>query len=290
MKHIEPSGRLCAPRASCAGMLNGGVVTLGLPLLNCFLNDNGTALADGAPMPVRFGTWFWGLGMNSSVFVPKTVGANYDLPEELSALRTGARPHQCVYQLQRLSGTPRRTCATTRGWVIIQRPARRRSAPRIGRARRLDVSDLTRTSAARTRFQTLTATANRRRAHQLQLRERQFPQRRRSVAAQLLQQLFGGDFQDPNAHAFHAEPAGHGAQERAVRRARPRPRSSRSMVGARTGRASNSTSPALRDLERQFDQQLTKPEPIASCHVPGAAAEEDPRPAMDTGWSPCGTS
>ena len=29
------------------GMLNGGVVTLSLPLLNCFLNDNGTALASG---------------------------------------------------------------------------------------------------------------------------------------------------------------------------------------------------------------------------------------------------
>src|SRR5581483_8893990 len=27
------------------GMLNGGLVTLGLPLLNCFLNENGTALA-----------------------------------------------------------------------------------------------------------------------------------------------------------------------------------------------------------------------------------------------------
>ena len=51
------------------GMLNGGVVTLGLPLLNCFLNTNGTALAaTGAPLPVRFGTWFWGLGMNSQVF------------------------------------------------------------------------------------------------------------------------------------------------------------------------------------------------------------------------------
>lgn len=30
------------------GMLNGGAVTIALPLLNCFLNDNGTALASGA--------------------------------------------------------------------------------------------------------------------------------------------------------------------------------------------------------------------------------------------------
>ena len=39
------------------GMLNGGAVTLALPLLNTFLNGNGNALADGKPMPVRFGTW-----------------------------------------------------------------------------------------------------------------------------------------------------------------------------------------------------------------------------------------
>src|SRR5690606_39078788 len=36
------------------GLLNGGAVTVGLPLLNCFLNGNGTALADGGKMPVRF--------------------------------------------------------------------------------------------------------------------------------------------------------------------------------------------------------------------------------------------
>jgi hypothetical protein len=35
-----------------------------LPFLNGFLNENGTALAaTGKPLPVRFGTWFWGLGL-----------------------------------------------------------------------------------------------------------------------------------------------------------------------------------------------------------------------------------
>ena len=53
------------------GMLNGTAVTVALPLLNCFLNGNGTALASGKPMPVRFGTWFWGLGMAQKVFIPK---------------------------------------------------------------------------------------------------------------------------------------------------------------------------------------------------------------------------
>ena len=55
------------------GMLNGGAVTVALPLLNCFLNDNASAWASGKPLPLRFVTWFWGLGGASSVFVPKTV-------------------------------------------------------------------------------------------------------------------------------------------------------------------------------------------------------------------------
>jgi len=65
------------------GMLNGSVVTVALPFLDCFLNDNGTALASGVEMPVRFGTWGYGLGGTTSVFVPKTLGPNYDLPPEI---------------------------------------------------------------------------------------------------------------------------------------------------------------------------------------------------------------
>ncbi len=58
-----------------------------MPLLNCFLNGNGNAYADGTPLPVRYGTWLWGLGMSKNVFVPKKTGAGYDLPEELVALK-----------------------------------------------------------------------------------------------------------------------------------------------------------------------------------------------------------
>jgi hypothetical protein len=44
------------------GMLNGGAVAVALPFLDCFLDGNGEALASGAPVPVRFGTWYWGMG------------------------------------------------------------------------------------------------------------------------------------------------------------------------------------------------------------------------------------
>lgn len=68
------------------GTLKGAAVSVGLPLLDVFLNDSGSALANGAPIPLRFGTWSWGLGMSESIFVPKKTGANFDLPEEVAAL------------------------------------------------------------------------------------------------------------------------------------------------------------------------------------------------------------
>ena len=51
-------------RTLLRGTLVGGAVTVGLPLLDCFLNENGDALAQGAPLPLRFGAWMWGCGMN----------------------------------------------------------------------------------------------------------------------------------------------------------------------------------------------------------------------------------
>jgi Protein of unknown function (DUF1552) len=73
-------------RTVLRGMLGGVAVSVGLPLFDIFLNANGTALATGAPLPVRFGTWFWGCGMNPDRWAPNREGADYDLPPELEAL------------------------------------------------------------------------------------------------------------------------------------------------------------------------------------------------------------
>src|SRR4051812_38956009 len=49
-------------RTVLRGAIRGLSVSVALPFLDCFLNDNGTALASGAPLPVRFGMWLWGIG------------------------------------------------------------------------------------------------------------------------------------------------------------------------------------------------------------------------------------
>src|SRR5688572_3364811 len=74
-------------RTILRGVMAGAAVNVALPLLNCFLNENGTALASGAPLPLRFGTWYWGCGMNPQLWVPKKAGADYDLLSELEVIK-----------------------------------------------------------------------------------------------------------------------------------------------------------------------------------------------------------
>src|SRR5580704_18410787 len=68
------------------GVLGGSAVTVALPLLDCFLDGNGEALASGAPIPVRFGTWFWGCGINAARWFPDKLGADYDIKDELQPI------------------------------------------------------------------------------------------------------------------------------------------------------------------------------------------------------------
>lgn len=82
-------------RTVLRGTAGGLAAAVGLPLLDIFLDGNGTALADGSPIPVRFGTWFWGCGMNPDRWVPRTEGADYTLPLELETL-ADVRQHVSV--------------------------------------------------------------------------------------------------------------------------------------------------------------------------------------------------
>ncbi len=50
-------------RRMLRGMLGGSAVALGLPLFEAMLNQNGTALAAGTGLPVRYGLFFWGNGL-----------------------------------------------------------------------------------------------------------------------------------------------------------------------------------------------------------------------------------
>ncbi|WP_395336736.1 DUF1552 domain-containing protein [Novosphingobium sp. BL-8H] len=73
-------------RTVLRGILRGSAVAIGLPLLDIFLDSKGEALATGAPIPVRFGTWFWGCGVNTARWFPDKLGHGYDLKAELKPI------------------------------------------------------------------------------------------------------------------------------------------------------------------------------------------------------------
>ncbi len=68
--------RFVLPRRTVLrGMLAGGIgVAIPLPRMAGMLNSNGTAYASGAPLPLRYGTWFFGNGINPPEWVPSATG------------------------------------------------------------------------------------------------------------------------------------------------------------------------------------------------------------------------
>jgi hypothetical protein len=265
MKHHTRLASLSRRRV-LQGMLNGGVVTLGLPLLNCFLNDSGTAFASGAPLPLRFGTWFWGLGMNSSVFVPKTLGENYDLPEELSAL-SAVRQHVNLYtNFNAFRDSAPNLCHYS-GWIIL-----RTGAAPIGPEDRpgetIDVT-MARSISRTTRFQTVSATANGDVRTSFSYENANSINASEASPLDFYTKLFGPTYQDPNASGFTPNPRVM-ARKSVLSGVLDQTKQLSRTVGAEDRTRLEQYYSDLRDLERQMDLQLTKPEPIASCHAVAA--------------------
>ncbi len=78
--------RRLSRRTILRGALGGAAVAIGLPALNIMLDDNGTAHADGAPLPVRFGVWFFGGGVRIADWVPAATGTGWAPGAELMPL------------------------------------------------------------------------------------------------------------------------------------------------------------------------------------------------------------
>lgn len=252
-------------------MLNGFAVTLGLPLLDCFLDGNGTALADGSPMPVRFGTWFWGCGMNSKIFTPKTFGTDWELPEEIAPLKDVRQHINLFSNFNGYLDNAAKFCHYS-GWVMCRSGA----APQTGTHRPSETIDVSiaRKIGRSTRFPQLTATATGD-VRTTNSYENQYTENAAEWSPlNFYTRLFGPDFQDPNAETFTPNPrvmlrksvlSGVMEQSRDMNRT----------LGSADKARLDQYFTGLRELERQFDQQLTKPEPLAACRPPKAPKDPE---------------
>jgi hypothetical protein len=69
------------------GTCQGALAVMALPFLDCFLDSKGQALAaTGERVPTRFNTFFYGLGLTKSLWVPKTAGQDYETSIQLKPL------------------------------------------------------------------------------------------------------------------------------------------------------------------------------------------------------------
>ncbi len=79
------------PRLNRRALLRGSLITgaglaLPLPLFDYLLNSDGTAFAQGQPLPKRYATWFFGNGILPPLWNPKTLGAGWAMTEQLAPL------------------------------------------------------------------------------------------------------------------------------------------------------------------------------------------------------------
>ena len=253
------------------GAVGGAAVTLGLPILDAFLDNNGTAFAatlGGGNLPVRFGTWFWGCGMIPDRWVPKAAGASYDLPPQLAPIKD-VRQHISVLSgfnvslgsrgnLPHLSGnTGVRTGGAADDWLAIRAPTLDvLIADAIGGGsffRSLDLSadGNTRTSYSFRDSRTMNPTV--------------------PSATEFYRKIFGGDFQDPNKADFKPDP------RVMVRRSvlsgvTDRRHALLNSVGASDRARLDQYFTSVREMEDKLALQLQKPPPAEACAIPAEPA------------------
>jgi len=255
-------------RGVLRGMLNGSKIVVGLPLLNLFLDGNGEALASGQSIPVRFGTWFWGCGINAARWIPDKLGMGYDLKPELLPMApfqeklTVLSGFNCVLgdkpPLMHWSGI----MATLTGAA----PSTGGTEGGAAEAATIDclVGDAIGTGS---RFRSLGVACTGDPGVSYSMRAGSTVNPSEVDPVKLYKRLFGPEFQDPNAAEFEPDPnlmlrqsvlsSVKDERDEFLRR-----------VGAEDRARMDQYFTSVRELEQQLIQMQQKPAPAEACAIP----------------------
>ncbi|MEY2926948.1 MAG: hypothetical protein RL367_1425 [Pseudomonadota bacterium] len=257
-------------RSLLTGSIKGAGIAVGLPLLDIFLNSNGEAMAaTGAPLPVRFGTWFWGLGVNPPRWVPDRIGKDYDLKIELEPIKPLQHKINIFSDFNiPLDGKP--NLPHTSGGVGIRTGMAAFGEGSLpGPSFDVLIGDVVGT---KTRFRSLEISAAGDPRNSLSGRGNGNLNPSETSPLALYTRLFGTGFRDPNKADFTPDPAT--MVRRSVLSAIT---DQRQALDARLGVADKARLDqyftSLRQLEKQLDVELTRPEPLQACVVPGIPVE-----------------
>jgi hypothetical protein len=228
------------------------------------LNSNGTALASGAPLPLRFGTWFWGCGMNPERWNPKATGMDYEITPELKPIEPVRHLINILSKFDvLLDGKSNFVHSSGNlGLRTGQAPAQadQNDLPTID----ILVADAIGT-ATRFRSLELTATGNPRHSYSRRSTSLVNPAEPSPVA--LYTRLFGPDFQDPNAADFKPDPGIMVRRSVLSSVSEDRARVMR-QVGVVDRARLDEYFTSVRQLEQQLALQLQKPPAAEACNIP----------------------
>jgi uncharacterized protein DUF1552 len=256
-------------RTVLRGMLNGMSVAVALPLLDIFLDGNGQALAGtGAPLPTRFGTWFWGLGVNPSRWMPEKVGSDYDLKVELAPIK----PYQGKVNVFTnfpvpLDGNPNYPHISGGTGIRTGMASPGQGFP--GPSFDVLIGDAIGT---RTRFRSLdvSAVGDARNTQSGRGNGNMNPSEGSPVA--LYTRIFGSGFKDPNSATFTPDPLVM-ARRSVLTGVEDQRKTFESQLGSADKQRLDQYFTSLRQVEKQLDIELTKPQPMEACRVPDKPVE-----------------
>jgi hypothetical protein len=266
-------------RALMRGTLAGaGAVTVGVPLLDYFLNENGTAMAAGTPLPTRFGSFFWGLGLTPGRWVPQKVGAGYEITPELESLRalkdkvsvfSGFRVH--------LDGRPNFQHWTGQAAVMSGiAPSRQKTFDNIS----FDtiVAD---TIGGGARFRSIELTPFGNPSFSYSTRGENSFNPAEATPISLYTRLFGEGFQDPNAGGWKPDP-----RVMLKQSALSAVKAQREDLIGRVGKSDKDRLDqyftSVRQMEQQLDVELQQPAPAQACRIPVKPEESRPNGEVRT--------
>jgi len=252
-------------RAALRGMMGGAAISVGIPLLDCFLDTNGVALADtGAPIPARFATWFWGCGLNPGRWEPKSTGKIDAFGPELQPLEA-FRSKVNVYSGMKvyLDGRINTVHFTGPAALItgIVPHGSTVEAPSVDTL----IAD---TIGTTTRFRSLEVSCTGDALHSQSRRSASAINPGEVSPAALYARVFGADFADPNAATFTPDPRLM-AKRSALSAVTEDRQSFMADLGAADKARMDEYFTSLRALEQQLDLELQKPAPLQACTIPG---------------------
>ena len=267
-------------RSFLRGMLSGTAACVALPILDRFLDGNGLAFADGAKLPVRFGTYFWGLGLTDTPtggtrWVPAKTGHGYEIMPELESLKP-VKEKVSVFSGFRAIGDGRANLVHWSGHASILSGIAPAAAGRFdGPSFETGIADAIGTS---TRFKVIDIDASMsRQPVSYSTRTGVTFATPETAPLALYTRLFGVGFQDPNSDNWKPDPSIMLRQSvlSAVT-------DQRQALMAGVGKADqiklDQYFTSVREMENQLAIQLRKPEKCEACVVP-AAPKEAPRGA-----------